>query len=378
MKLLNEGGKASFRPLKVLITGAGSPGVRGVMKCYRTGAKEEGRKIKLITCDMNPNSYGFHLADSSYAVPPGNDPKFVEKILEICRRERPDILVSGVDPELLPLSKAKPEFEKLGVRVALSDPKAIEIAQNKFRSYEFFKGSKFIPKYVMVKNSRDFKKAVGALGYPQVPVCFKPAFSYGMRGFRILKPDVDRSEILFREKPLNVYIGLSEAVELFENYEKKKQLPEILVMEYLEGKEYTVDILLKDKEPILTIPRERVATKQGISTVALIEKNQEVIEIAETIVRKLGLNYNANLQLKYSRAGSEGTPKLIEVQPRLAGTTIACAGAGANLPYLGLKIALGEKFSLPQVKWGTVMKRFWEEVYTFHGKSWFYGIKDNF
>src|SRR4030042_4815047 len=134
-----------MKPLTVFITGAGSPGVRGVMKCYRMGAKEDGRKLRIVTADMNPESYGFHLADSFYPLPPGNDPNFVGKVLEICREEKPDLLVSGIDPELLPLSKAKPEFEKLGVNVVLSDPKGIEISQDKAKSYEFFRGSKFIP-----------------------------------------------------------------------------------------------------------------------------------------------------------------------------------------------------------------------------------------
>jgi carbamoyl-phosphate synthase large subunit len=364
-----------MKPFTVFITGAGAPGTRGVMKCYRIGAREEKRRIRLITCDMNPQAYGFHLADASYVVPPGNDTNYVNKMLEICRKERPDLVVSGVDNELLPLAKAKPEFEKIGAKVVLSDPKAIEIAVDKGKTYEFFRGYKFIPKNIIIRNSREFRKAAGSLGYPKSPVCFKPAYSYGMRGFRIVRPDMDTSDIFFKEKPASVFMSLPEAVEIFEKYEEKGALPIMLVMEYLEGREYTVDMLLRDKEPLVTIPRERVATRQGISTTARIEKNLEIMDIAERIARKLGLNYNANLQLKYS---SEGVPKLIEVQPRLAGTTIACAGAGANLPYLALKIALGEKFSLPKVRWGTVAKRFWEEVYTDGKDSWFYGIKDDY
>jgi hypothetical protein len=61
------------------------------------GARQDGRGIKLITCDMNPNSYGFHLADSSYTVPGGQDPDYIKKMLEICKKEKPDLLVSGVD-----------------------------------------------------------------------------------------------------------------------------------------------------------------------------------------------------------------------------------------------------------------------------------------
>ena len=39
------------------------------------------------------------------------------------------------------------------------------------------------------------------LGYPDRPVCFKPVFSSGSRGFRILDPTVDRAHQLLNERP---------------------------------------------------------------------------------------------------------------------------------------------------------------------------------
>jgi carbamoyl-phosphate synthase large subunit len=354
--------------LTVFITGAGAPGTYGMIKSLRMGAREEGRKIRIVTADMNPDSYGYHLADKGYPIPRGDSPDFAPKVLEICRKERPAVLFSWVDPELLPIAKAKSEFEALGTKVALSGPQAIETGQDKRKCYEIFKKDGITPEFRIVKSSAEFGRAVKELGFPRKPVCFKPSFSYGMRGFRILKPSASRGEILFREKPDSAVADFDGIMETLREYEKKAGLPELLVMEYLEGKEYTVDILIEKGRPVITIPRVRAATKQGISTLAIIEKNMEIIEKTELVAKRLGLDYNANIQFKY---GKDKKPKLIEVQPRLAGTTVACVGAGANLPYLALKIALGEKIQAPQVKWGTVMKRFWEEVYTFQGKSWF-------
>jgi carbamoyl-phosphate synthase large subunit len=353
--------------LTVFITGAGAPGTYGIIKSLKAGARQEGRKLRIVTADVNPDSYGYHIADKGYPIPRGDSPDFVSKVLEICRNERPAVLFSWVDPELLPLSRAKSEFENLGTKVALSGPQAIETGQNKRKCYEMFSGDGIAPEFRVAKDSEVFGKAVKELGFPKKAVCFKPSFSYGMRGFRILKPSASRGEILFREKPDSAVADFDGIMDTLREYEKKACLPELLVMEYLEGKEYTVDVLLEGGRPVITIPRVRAATKQGISTLAVIEKNAEVIEKTELVAKRLGLDFNANMQFKYGKSG----PKLIEVQPRLAGTTVACVGAGANLPYLGLKIALGEKIQTPQVKWGTVMKRFWEEVYAFQGKSWF-------
>lgn len=356
--------------LTVLCTGAGAPGAYGIMKSWRLGARQDGRKLRIVTADMNPEAYGFHFADKGYTVPHGNSADFVPKLLEICRKEKPSVLFSWVDPELLPISKAKKEFESLGIRVALASPQAIETGQNKRRCYEFFRKEGITPDFRFARTSVEFEKAVKELGFPKKPVCFKPSVSYGMRGFRILKLSASRGEILFREKPDSAFADFVDMMSVFREYEKKFKLPELLVMEYLGGKEYTVDLLLEKSKPVITIPRVRVATKGGISITAVLEKNAEVIQKAELVAKKLGLDYNANIQFKYGK----DEPKLIEVQPRLAGTTVACVGAGANLPYLGLKIALGEKIQIPQVKWGTVMKRYWEEVYTDGKESWFLKI----
>ncbi len=353
--------------LSVFMTGAGAPGTYGIIKSLKMGARQEGRKLRIITADMNPDSYGYHLADKGYSIPRGDSPDFIPRMLEICRKEKPAVLFSWVDPELLPISKAKKEFESAGTMVALSDPHAIETGQNKRKCYEIFKKDGITPEFRTAKNSAEFEKAVKDLGFPRRPVCFKPSFSYGMRGFRILKPSVSRGEILFKEKPDIAVAEFEGIMGTLREYEKGQRLPELLVMEYLEGKEYTVDMLLEKGRPVITIPRVRAATKQGISTLAVIEKNAEVIENTELVAKRLGLDYNANIQFRYGKAG----PKLIEVQPRLAGTTVACVGAGANLPYLGMKIALGEKIQAPKVKWGTVMKRFWEEIYTNGKESWF-------
>ncbi|MBU0899140.1 MAG: ATP-grasp domain-containing protein [Nanoarchaeota archaeon] len=356
--------------LKIFTTGGGAPGARGIFKSFRIGAREENRELEIVTSDMDKDAYGFHLADKHYIIPSGKSPEFISKLLEICEKEKPHLLYSWVTPELVPIAENRDKFEALGVKVVLSDAEALKIAQNKGKCYEAITEFGYAPKFKFVDSLEAIERAALELGYPEKPVCYKPAVAHGMRGFRIMKPGVNRADILFNEKPMSVFTTLEETKEILKDY----RLPNMLVMEYLSGledKEYSLDILMNNGEPVVAIPRVRVKTRQGISYIAYVEQNQELIEAAEKIAKKLNLNYSINMQFKFSE---DGKPKLIEINPRLSGTIIACVGAGANMPWLSAKIALGEEVKKPVVEWGTTMKRFWEEVYTNGNENWFLGI----
>jgi len=140
-----------------------------------------------------------------------------------------------------------------------------------------------------------------------------------------------------------------------------KSFGELLVMEYLSGPEYSVDSLVKHGESLVIIPRRRVETKLGISSVGVVEKNEEIIEVTRKINKALKFNYNINIQLKY---GADGAPKLIEINPRVSGTICLSAATGPNLPYLAIKLCLGEKISIPKINWGLTMIRCWDELYS--------------
>ena len=149
--------------LTVLMTGAGSPGAYGIIKSWKAGAKVEKRKLRIIACDMNPDSYGFHMADKAYTIPRGDSPDFVPKLLDICKKEKPAAVFSWVDPELLPISKTKRDFEALGAKVTLAGPQAIETGQNKRKCYEIFSKDGITPDFRVVKTSSEFEKAVKEL-----------------------------------------------------------------------------------------------------------------------------------------------------------------------------------------------------------------------
>ena len=73
--------------------------------------------VRVIRLDSNPLSVGFHFCDKSYVVPYGNDPEFLKKIIRICKIEKPQMILSGPEEEILTLTKNKKWFSQQNILV---------------------------------------------------------------------------------------------------------------------------------------------------------------------------------------------------------------------------------------------------------------------
>lgn len=342
-----------MKDITVLLTGAGAPGASGIIKSLRS---PEERDVRIVAVDMNPDAYGFAFADQSYTVPAGGDPEYVPRMLEIADSEAVDVVLPLTTAELPPLSARRDRFP---AAVMVSEPEALAIANDKARLYRYLGANGFAsaPQFQRVDSEQAFVEAVEALGYPDEPVCFKPPVSSGMRGFRVLDTGTNRLERLLEEKPGAPVTTLEEIRPVLASAE---EFPELAVMEYLPGEEYSVDVLAMDDAVGPVVPRSRSRTRAGITFEGTVEHREELVESASRICRGLGLEYNVNLQFKYDASGE---PRLIEINPRVAGTIVMCVGAGVNMPYLGVKHALGEPLEDYEIAWGTQMVRYWEELF---------------
>lgn len=340
----------------VLMTGAGAPGASGVLKSLR---RPPERAVEVVGVDADPEAYGFALVDDSYVVPRGDEDGYVERIEEVAGAVGADVVMPLTTAELGPLAAARDALCDAGVVAMVSAPSALSVANDKGRLYGFLdaEGFESAPAFRRVDSASSFVDAVEALGYPDRPVCFKRPVASGKRGFRVLDGRSDRLDRLLHEKPDSSVTTLEDVLPVLEGADS---FPELVVMEHLPGAEYSVDVLAKGDSVGPVVPRVRERTRAGISFRGTVEENEALIEEAGAICRRLGLEYNVNLQFKHD---ADGTPKVLEINPRISGTIVMCVGAGANLPYLGLKHALGEPLPPVEVDWGTSMSRYWQEVF---------------
>ena len=344
------------RDTTVLMTGAGAPGASGIIKSLRS---VDERSIRIVGVDMDETAYGFTLADDHYTVPAGTDDDYVPRMRELAERTDADVVLPLTTAELNALASHKETFEETGATVMVSDEPALEPANDKGRLYEFLDEHDLAsaPEYRRVSTEDEFVEAVRDLGYPDDPVVFKQPVASGMRGFRVLDDSVDRLDMLMNQKPDSTVTTLDEVLPVLTSAE---EFPDLAVMEHLPGAEYSVDVVAMGDEVGPVVPRERSRTRAGISFEGHVENNEALAEEAAAICRELGLEYNVNIQFKFD---ADGDPKVLEINPRVAGTIVMCVGAGANMPYYGVKYALDEEVPDPEIRWGTHMTRYWQEVF---------------
>src|SRR6185312_11345327 len=95
--------------------------------------------------------------------------------------------------------------ERFPVPVLVSSPDTVHRSNDKAETYALLQriGVPTVD-FRRVAGAREVEAAARELGYPAQPVCFKPVFSSGSRGFRILDPSVDRAHQLLHERPGSV------------------------------------------------------------------------------------------------------------------------------------------------------------------------------
>lgn len=336
------------------MTGAGAPGAAGILKCL-----EQDKNVHVVSADADPEATGKYLVKEFVCIPTADKPDFTDKVLSICREKNIHVLMPLVTKELIPLSQRIKEFELAGTKLLVSSTASLEIANNKSRLYEFlqWRGLK-IPDFRVVENVEQFQNAVAELGHPSKQVCFKPSVSNGSRGFRIITEQFNEADILFNQKPINVFIRLNDALRVLSS----AHFPELLVSQYLPGDEYSVDCLCNQGNALLVLPRLRKKMVNGISVKGEFVREDKIIDYCTRIIKELQLHGNIGIQVK---ANDEGEFLVLEINPRVQGTISAALGAGVNLPLLAVKQELGLPI-LPEeliIKWGVRFSRYWEEVF---------------
>lgn len=112
-----------------------------------------------------------------------------------------------------------------------------------------------------------------------------------------------------------------------------------VVLEYLPGKEYTIDCFTNaDGKLIYAKGRGRKRIKNGISVNAVFEDNNLFLSMAESINNVLGQKGGWFFQVKEAQ---DGTLKLLEVACRIAGTSAISRNIGANLPLMTVDVFNG-------------------------------------
>ena len=267
--------------------------------------------------------------------------EYIDYCLDFCKKHQIDIFVPRKENVLI--SKHLTQFTRIGTKVLVCpDPELMNMMDDKELTYKAIednnKNGDFlvsIPDYYIVNCLEDFKTAYENLKAKGHTVCFKPVIGEGANGFRVVKEHIESIDDLFT-KGIGFRIPYSHACEVFNQQET---FPSLMVLEFLDGPEYSIDCLADREKLYAVVPR-----KKGKGRVRVLEDNPELIEIAKKIYEKYRIPFVFNIQVKYRN----GVPKLLEINPRMSGGLHISCFSGVNFPYLSLKLLLNEEIDIPK------------------------------
>jgi carbamoyl-phosphate synthase large subunit len=342
------------KEITILLTGAGAPGAPGIIDCYHANSE---RKIKIIGVDINENASGRTMVDKFYSVPNAKSDDFIPTIFDICKKEDVDIVVPLVTKELMKFAQSIELFETIGTKISVMEKEKLAIANDKGNLLDAIKANGLkTPRYRIVYTIEEMKRAFKDLGYPQKPICIKVTDGNGSRGVRMVDSTKTKYEMFINEKPNSSYISYVELLNTF----KDNAVPKMMVMEFLPGDEYTVDVLADNGEIIAMACRKGTRVVSSIQLECVIVRNKKVENMCRNIIKMLEFNGAFGFDIK---CDVNANPYVIEINPRLTAGIVACAAAGCNLPYMDLLRILGEKIHVTQAKVGTRMVRHWKESF---------------
>ena len=302
--------------INLLVTTAGGSGVYPTMEAV----KHSKYKINLTLVDGSELAGALYEGFKSYKIPFVNDSNYLCALKKIIEKENINYILTPLDEELNFLSSKTNELKKLNLKYLIPKHTSLLNAWDKRATFKLCK--EFMSTSYILDKDLPLKKIYDEIGN----VLLKPALSRGGRG-----------------------IIIPEDYEEFEFYTKrflKKQIP-YLIQKLVQGKEYNITTLHDTNGNLVyAVPRWKFETRviKSGSKASVIEENNEVVEFALKVLKKMDLEYGFN---NVEVIQNEEGIFLLEVNAgRIAAQDMNIVKAGINYVDLFIDIVNGQKVPL--------------------------------
>ncbi|MCC6979744.1 MAG: ATP-grasp domain-containing protein [Candidatus Melainabacteria bacterium] len=313
---------------------------------------QPGEELHIICTHTDPNAAVKEVADQFELEPTNVTPQeYVEWATEFAARNKVDVLIPH--NYTIGLSAASDKFAAFGCKVIVAgDAATISLLKSKSELYDVVReGGGLgieIPPYTLAADIEQVTAALRAYRERFGTLCFKPVKGLGGHGFRIVSdlgsdyPHAHNGDF----PPLKM-----EEVEAYLIGEGNP-LPEMMVMPYLNGPEYSVDCLAEDGVLVASVTRTKFPG--GIEEV--LDDKPDLVEQSAKLTELLKLSGLYNVQFLEA---DDGTRFLLEINARMAGGIHWGIFTGVLLPYWAIRLAAGTATpaDIPQPKTGIRFNR---------------------
>lgn len=140
----------------------------------------------------------------------------------------------------------------------------------------------------------------------------------------------------------------------------KVQLENAIFTEFIEGNEYTIDVVCSQDSKVLSVvPRLRKEVRDGMVFFAEVEKNDIVINYTLKLAEHLKLTGVNCVQCIFNN----NQCYFIEVNPRPGSGMDLATAAGINMPQIWIDLLNNNKIEFKEPQWGLKMLRHYDGYY---------------
>ena len=262
---------------------------------------------RVIVTDVNPLSPAVCLGERAYHVPLSTDPSYLDEVLAISIGEQVGVLIPTIDDELTLFAAARARFAAAGVCVMISPPGTTAVCDDKLAT------------------CRELRRLGIAAAESFLPGELPPSPAFPL----FIKPRSGRGSV--GAFP----VRNARELDFFLDY-----VPDPVVQEFLDGPEFTIDVLCDlAGAPLSIVPRERVVIRAGVTDRGRTTKDERLMQLARDTVRALPFAGPLNIQCRIV----DNRPVIFEINPRFSGGIPLTIEAGADFAGMMLQMAAGRR-----------------------------------
>ena len=279
-----------------------------LVQSFQKAAKRLNIKSNVVAGDCSETAPAIYFADRKAILPRIDEVNYIDEIINVCKREGIRLVIPTIDTDLLLLSEERERIEsESGAVVLISSTEVISICRDKINTQKFLEENEFkIPKMYSEEELDS--------GEIEFPLFIKPkSGSSSINTFKV------------------------NNIEELATY--RSLIKEPIVQDFMEGKEFTVDVFLDFGGNLISVvPRLRMATRSGEISKGKIIKDKEIIEDIKRLVEVLKPVGHITVQLMKTNKGIE----YIEINPRFGGGAPMSIQSGADSCENLYRLLMGE------------------------------------
>lgn len=273
----------------------------------------------VIATDCSNIAPAIYDADKFYIVPRITEPEYIDVILDICKKEKINGVISLIDPELSLIAEHRADFEAVGTTVIESDYDICERTLNKFDMYNWLVSHGYnCAKTYIDKESFYNDIESGIISYPIFvkPIC-------GSASIAISKVyDKETIELLFAHSD------------------------NLMIQEFLDGQEIGADCYIDiiSGEVVSIFTKKKIVMRAGETDKSVSFKDEKLFELIKKFCKEFGFRGQIDIDI----FEISGEYYISEVNPRFGGGYPHAYECGVNHMKL-IKNNLEGKENIPSI-----------------------------